>query len=100
MQGNTFNNEYELSLISDMRKFNINGNNDTSKFDLYCKSLIRVMETESSHGVHESRNTAGDYDATNRISHATFMSTKHLIKSTIQILEKDVLKKGVDSKVP
>ena len=83
-----------------MRQYNIHGNNETSEFDLYWKSLIRAMETESAHGSHESRNTAGDYDATNRISHATFMSTKHLIKSTVQILEKDILKKGVDFKVP
>ena len=83
-----------------MRKFNIHGNNETSEFDLYCKSLIGAMETESSHGSHERRNSAGDYDSTNSISHATYISTKHIIKSTIQILEKDVLKKGVDFKVP
>ena len=83
-----------------MRKFNIHGNNETSEFDLYWKSLIRAMETESAHGAHERRNSADYYDATNRISHATYMSTKHLIKSTIQILEKDVLNKGVDFKVP
>ena len=100
MQGITFNDEYELSLISDMRQYNIHGNNETSEFDLYWKSLIRAMDTESAHRAHESRHDDGDYDATNSISHATYMSTKHLIKSTIQILEKDVLKKGVDFKVP
>ena len=100
MQGNTFNDEYELSLISDMWQYNINGNNETSEFDMYCKSLIRVMDTESAHRAHESRNAAGDYDATNIITHATYMSTKHLIKSTIQSLEKYVLKKDVDFKVP
>ena len=99
MQGNTFNDEYELSLISDMRQNNIHGNNETSEFDMYCKSLIRAMDTESAHRAHESRNSAGDYDSTNSISNATYISTKHLIKSTIQILEKDVLKKGVDFKV-
>ena len=50
MQGNTFNNEYELSLISDMRQYNIHGNNETREFNLYWKSLIRLMETESAHG--------------------------------------------------
>ena len=83
-----------------MRQYNIHGNNETSDFDLYCKSLIRVMETESAHRAHESRNAAGDYYATNSISHVTYISTKHLIKSTIQILEKYVLKKYVDFKVP
>ena len=82
-----------------MRQYNIHGNNETSEFDLYCKSLIRAMDTEITHGAHESINAAGDYDDTNSISHATYMSTKHLIKSTIQILEKDVLKQGVDFKV-
>ena len=33
----TFNDEYELSLISDIQNFNICGNNETSEFDLYCK---------------------------------------------------------------
>ena len=50
MQGNTLNKEYELSLISYMRQYNINGNNETSEFDLYWKSLIILMETESAHG--------------------------------------------------
>ena len=83
-----------------MRQYNIHGNNETSEFDLYWKSLIRAMDMESAHWAYESRNAAGDYDATSSISHSTYMSTKHLIKSTIQILEKDVLKKGVDFKVP
>ena len=83
-----------------MRQYNIHGNNETSEFDMYCKLLIRAMETESAHRAHESRNAASDYDATNSISNATYMSTKHLIKSTIQSLEKDVLKKDVDFKVP
>ena len=100
MQGSTFNNEYELSLISDTRKYNINGNNETSEFDLYWKSLIRAMETESAHRAHESRHAAGDYDVTNRISHATYMSTKYIIKIIIQSLETDVLRKGVGFKVP
>ena len=51
-------------------------------------------------GMHERRHAAGDYDVTNRISHAPFMSIKHIIKSTIQLIKKDVLKKGVDLKVP
>ena len=100
IQGNTFNNEYELSLISYMLQYNIHGNNETSQFDLYWKSLIRLMVTEIAHGAHERRHAAGDYDAINRISHATFMSTKHLIKSTIQLIKNNVLKKGVDLKVP
>ena len=83
-----------------MRQYNIHGNNETSEFDLYWKSLIRAMEMESAHRAHESRNAAGDYDVTNRISHATYMSTKYLIKSNIHSLEKDVLRKGVDFKVP
>ena len=44
MQGNNFNDEDGLSLISDMRQFNIHFNNDTSEFDLYWKSVIRAME--------------------------------------------------------
>ena len=89
-----------MSLISDMRQYNINGNNETSEFDMYCKSLIRAMETESAHGAHERRNSAGDYESTNSISHATYISTKHIIKSTIQFIKNNVLKKGVDLKVP
>ena len=34
VQGDTFNDEDKLSLIYDMRQFNIHVNNDTSKFDL------------------------------------------------------------------
>ena len=100
MQGNTFNDWYELSLFSYIRQYNIHGNNETSQFDLYWKSLIRLMETECAHEAHERRHAAGDYDAINRISHATFMSTKHLIKSTIQLITNNVLKKGVDFKFP
>ena len=53
IQGDNFNDEDELSLISDMRQFNIIGKNETSKFDMYWKAVIRAMETESTHGVHE-----------------------------------------------
>ena len=35
MQGDNFNDEEDLSLIYDMRQFNICGNNETSDFDLY-----------------------------------------------------------------
>ena len=83
-----------------MRKFNIIGNNETRKFDLYWKAAIRVMETESAHGAHARRHAAGDYDATNRTSHASFISINHLIKSTIDLFEKYELKQGVDFKVP
>ena len=47
-------------------------------------SSITGVEYNNDHD-HEA---AGDYDATNRISHVTFISTNHLIKITIQILEK------------
>ena len=86
IQGNTFNDEDKLSLISYMRQFNIRCNNETRKFDMYRKAAIIAMETESAHRVHERIPAAGDYDATNRISHATFISTNHLIKSTVQII--------------
>ena len=99
IQGNTFNDEYKLSLIYDMRQFNICGNNETSKFDLYYKYAIKVMEIESAHREHERRHAVGDYDAINMISHDPFIYTNHIIKSTIQILEKDILKQGVDFKV-
>ena len=82
-----------------MQYFNICGNNDTSKFDMYWKSAIRAMETESAHGVHERRHAASDSYSTNRISHSPFMSTNHLIKSTIKLLKKDGLKKYFDFKV-
>ena len=88
MQGNTFNDEDESSLISDIRQFNIRGKNEISEFDLYWKTVIRAMETEIAHRAYERIHAAGDYDATNRISHVTFISTNHLIKITIQILEK------------
>ena len=100
IQGNTFNYEDELSLISDILKFNILDYHETSKFYLYGKAAIISVEMKSAHGAHERRHTAGDSDATNRISHATFISTNHLIKGTIQLLEKDGLKQGVDLKVP
>ena len=99
IQGNTFNDEDKLRLISDMRQFNISGNNETSEFDLYWKAAIRVMETERSHGEHERRHDAGDSDSTNRISHAHFIYTNHIIKSTIQLIEKYGMKQGVDFKV-
>ena len=100
IQGNNFNDENDLSLISDMRQFIIGGNNETIEFDMYWKSAIILMGMESAHGEHERRHAAGDSDSTNRISHAHFISTKHLIKSNIQLLEKDGLKQGVDFKVP
>ena len=66
-KGNNLNDEDELSLISDMRQFNICGKNETSAFDVYWKSEIRGMETESAHGEHDRRHAAGDSYATNRI---------------------------------
>ena len=66
IQGDTFNNEDELILISDMWLFNIHGNNETREFDLYWKAAIRAMDMESAHGAHERRHAAVDYDATNR----------------------------------
>ena len=99
IQGNNFNGEDDLNLISDMRQFNICGKNETSDFDLYWKSSLRLMDIESSHSAHERTRAAGDSDATNRISHDTFISTNHLIKSTIHLLEKYGLKQGVDFKV-
>ena len=67
IQGDTFNDDYKLILISDMRKFNIRGNNETIEFDLYWKAVIILMETESAHGVHARRHDADYYDATNSI---------------------------------
>ena len=89
-----------MILISDMRQFNISGNNETSKFDLYWRASIIVMETDSAHGVHESIHASSGYDATNRVSHAHFISINHLIKGTIQLIKNNVLKKGVDFKFP
>ena len=71
-----------------------------SKFNPYWKALIRARVTESSHGAHGRRHTAGDYEFTNRISHASLMSTNHPIKITIKIIENDRLNQGVDFKVP
>ena len=100
IQGNNVNDEDELSLISDMRQFNIRENNKTSEFDLYWKAAIIVTDTESTHGAYERRHAAGDSDATNRLSHDTLIYTNHIIKSTIQLIEKYGLKQGVDLKVP
>ena len=58
------------------------------------------METENAHGKHDRRHAAGDSDANNMILYAPFISTNHLIKSTIQIFEKYVVKQGVDFKLP
>ena len=67
---------------------------------MYWKSAIRATEIESAHGEHDRRHSAGYYDATNKISHAPFISINHLIKSTMQLLEKYLLKQVVDFKVP
>ena len=91
IQGNNFNDKDELSLISYIRQCNICVNNETSKFDLYWKAAIRAIYMESAHEVHERIHYDGEYDATNRISHVPFVSTNHLVKFTIHILEKDGL---------
>ena len=67
IQGNTFNDEYKLSLIYDMRQFNICGNNETSKFDLYWKSAIGVTETYIAHGEQDRRHAVDNSDANNRL---------------------------------
>ena len=85
-----------MSVIYDIRQFNIFGNNETSEFGPYWKSEIRAMDMESAHGEHERIHDAGDSDANNRISYSLFISTNHLIKITIHILENDILKQGVD----
>ena len=46
------------------------------------------MEIEVVYGVHERRYAASDSNATNRVSHAPFISTSHLIKCKIILLEK------------
>ena len=99
IQVDTFNYEEELSFIYDMLKFIFFGKNETSEFDIYWKVVIRAMETETAHGAHDRSHAAGDYDNTSRISHDPFISTNHLIKSTMQFLEKDLLKQDVDFKV-
>ena len=66
---------------------------------MYWKAAIRSLETKGAHGVHERRYAAGDSDASNRISHAPIISTNHLIKITIQLLENYGFKQGVELKV-
>ena len=100
MQDDTFNYEDEFSLIYDMRQCNIRGNNETSEFSMNWKAAIREMETEFAHGAHERRNAAGDSDSTSRISHDYFISTNHITKRTIKLLEKYGLKQGDEFKVP
>ena len=100
IQGDNFNDEDKLILIYDMRKFNICGNNDTIKYYMYSKAVIRSMEIESAYGAHHRIHSAIDYDTTNRISHYPVISTNHIIKITIQLLEKYGLNQGVDFKVP
>ena len=100
IRGNNFNDKDELSLISDKRQFNICGKSDMSESDIYWKASIISMDTESARGAHERRHYSGDYDATNRISYATFISTIHIIKITIHLIEKYGLKQCVDFKVP
>ena len=63
---------------------------------MYCKAARRAMDTESAHEAHERIHDAVNYDATNRISHAPLISNNHIIKSTIQLVEKDVLKQCVE----
>ena len=67
IQRNTFNDEGKLSLIDDIRQFNICGNNDTSKFDLYWKSAIGVTETYIAHGEQDRRHAVDNSDANNRL---------------------------------
>ena len=67
---------------------------------MYWKAAIRAMETEIAHWAHKRRHTANDSDSTNRISHDSFISTNHLIKITMQLLEKDLLNQRVYLKVP
>ena len=69
-----------------MHQFNSLGNNEMSEFYMYWKEAIRLMDTERAHRSHERGNSAGDSDATNRITHAPLISTNYLIKSTIQLL--------------
>ena len=87
MQGNNFNDKDDLSLIYDMRQFNICGKNETRDSYLYWKAEIRAMYTESAHEIHERRHAAGDSYANNRISNDPLISTNNLIKITIQLLE-------------
>ena len=99
-KGDKFDDTEELNMISDMRQLNCRGNTDISKFEIFWKGAMQAMEIESSHGAHEKRHAAGDSNTTNRVSHAPFISTNHLIKCTITLLEKDGLKQNLDFKVP
>ena len=58
------------------------------------------METESAHVAQGRRHTASDYNMINMVSHAPFISTNHIIKYTIMLLEKYGLKQEEYFKVP
>ena len=86
--------------MSDMQILNCQGNAETSEFNIFWKGTIRVMETESAYRVYERIHTAGSSDTTNMVSHGPFISTNHLIKCTIILLENNGLKQEEDFKIP
>ena len=62
------------------------------------ESAIKTTDKNIAHGAHERIYSSGASDATKNISHAPFISTNHLIKITVQLLETYGPNKGVDSK--
>ena len=63
------------------------------------ETAIRAMDTKNAHGAHERIYSSVYFDTTIRISHSPFISTNHIIKSTIHLLENCGLKQVVGFKL-
>ena len=68
--GKTFNDDDEITILSDTRQLNIRGNNKRSKCEIFWKVAVRTKEKESTHGAHERRHASSNSDETNHNSHA------------------------------
>ena len=63
------------------------------------ESAIKTTDKNIAHGAHERIYSSVYFDNTIRISHSPFISTNHIIKSTIHLLENCGLKQVVGFKL-
>jgi hypothetical protein len=91
----------ELELVMDMRRLNIRGNTDISKYELFWDYCGRALELGNGSGAHHRRKAGTDEETINNVSYAPgILSIPQLMKATEEMLEKDGKTRSLDFEVP
>lgn len=99
--GAALNEDEEFQIICDMRKLNIRGNTEKSKFELFREYAGRTLELENGSGAQDKRHPREDEQSTANVSYAPMIvSILQLIEKTVKRLTDDGKVKGVDFIIP